>query len=176
MAKWCVLAVIGLLLVVIGVREDGVKELLAVEDGYRESTESWAGVLSPLMFRRHVVAPATRIVAALRSRYPTVPVIGFPRLSGTLLRIYAESGVQGIGIDTATDPALAAQLVPKEIALQGNLDPVALLAGGPTLEAETRSILEAMRGRPHVFNLGHGILPPTPPEHVAALVKLVRQG
>ena len=139
--------------------------------------DSWAGVLSPALFRAHVIAPARRIVQALRAERPGVRVIGFPRLAGTMLAEYAEAtGVDCVAMDTATDPVRAAASVPSRIALQGNLDPLALLAGGAALEREVRGILAAMRGRPHVFNLGHGILQQTPTEHVAALVHLVRNG
>ena len=137
--------------------------------------DSWAGVLSPSLFRAHVTAPARRIVGALRLRYPEVPIIGFPRLAGVMLADYAVlAGVNGIGMDTAMDPGRAQWLVPKRTALQGNLDPMALLAGGRAMRDEASSILLAMRGRPFVFNLGHGIVPQTPPEHVSALVELVR--
>jgi uroporphyrinogen decarboxylase len=78
-------------------------------------------------------------------------------------------------MDTATDPALVGRMVPPGVALQGNLDPLALLAGGDALTGQADAILAAMRGRPFVFNLGHGIVPPTPPEHVAALVEHVRR-
>ena len=77
-------------------------------------------------------------------------------------------------MDTSMDPRWAAQAVPPTMALQGNLDPQALVAGGAALEAEARSILAAMRGRPYVFNLGHGIVPQTPPEHVTALMRILR--
>ncbi len=137
--------------------------------------DSWAGVLSPALFRAHVTAPARRIVGAVRARYPALPIIGFPRLAGTMLGDYAVmSGADGIGMDTATDPARAQWLVPSRTALQGNLDPMALLAGGAALRDEANGILLAMRGRPFIFNLGHGIVPQTPPEHVAALTELVR--
>jgi uroporphyrinogen decarboxylase len=137
--------------------------------------DSWAGVLSPGLFRTHVTAPARRIVGALRLRYPSVPIIGFPRLAGVMLGDYAVlAGTDGVGIDTAMDPARAQWLVPKRTALQGNLDPMALLAGGPAMRDEASAILLAMRGRPFVFNLGHGIVPQTPPDHVAALVEQVR--
>jgi uroporphyrinogen decarboxylase len=137
--------------------------------------DSWAGTLPPALFRRHVIAPTARIVAALAARYPEVPVIGFPRLAGMLLGPYAEAtAVQGLGLDTAADPAQAARLVPARVALQGNLDPLALVAGGAAMAEGARAILAAMRGRPFVFNLGHGVLPETPPEHVAALGALVR--
>ncbi len=137
--------------------------------------DSWAGVLSPSLFRAHVTAPTRRIVGALRLRYPGVPIIGFPRLAGVMLGDYAVlAGTDGVGMDTAMDPARAQWLVPKRTALQGNLDPMALLAGGRAMRDEANAILLAMRGRPFVFNLGHGIVPQTPPDHVAALVEQVR--
>ena len=138
--------------------------------------DSWAGVLSPSLFRTHCVAPATRIVAALRQRHPGVPILGFPRLAGMMAREYATTGVNGIGVDTGSDIASVAALVPPHIAVQGNLDPLALVAGGAAMANETRPILDAMRGRPFIFNLGHGIVPQTPPDHVAALLELVRAG
>ena len=137
--------------------------------------DSWAGVLSPTLFRRHVIAPTLRIATALRVRHPGVKLIGFPRLAGWMLGPYAQqTGLDAVGMDTATDPAAAARAVPPRIALQGNLDPLALAAGGVVLAEETATVLAAMRGRPFVFNLGHGIVPHTPPEHVADLVALVR--
>jgi len=102
-------------------------------------------------------------------------VIGFPRLAGLAIGRYAaETGVDAVGMDTSVDPALAAGLVPSRVALQGNLDPLALVAGGDGMERDIAAILAALRGRPHIFNLGHGIVPYTPPEHVQALVDLVR--
>ena len=137
--------------------------------------DSWAGILSPGLFRRHVVEPARVIVQALRARHD-VPVIGFPRLAGMMLGEYAtRTGVNGVGMDTACDPVQAGAAVPAHVALQGNLDPLALLAGGSALAEQARAILDAMRGRPHIFNLGHGILQQTPPEHVAELIGLVRR-
>ena len=137
--------------------------------------DSWAGVLPPALFRAHVIDPAARIVGALRDRYPDVPVIGFPRLGGLLIAEYAlATGVQGLALDTTVDPALASRLIPGPVALQGNLDPLALEAGGAPMIEAARNILAAMRGRPFVFNLGHGIVPSTPPAHVAALMDLLR--
>jgi len=136
--------------------------------------DSWAGVLSPSLFRTHVVAPTRRIVGALRQRFPAVPIIGFPRLAGVMLAEYAATGANAIGLDTGMDPVRAASMLPPGIALQGNLDPMALVAGGDAMLREVGSVLGAMRGRPFVFNLGHGIVPQTPPEHVAALVAAVR--
>jgi uroporphyrinogen decarboxylase len=138
--------------------------------------DSWAGVLAPALFRAHVIAPAAAIAATLRRRHPEVPVIGFPRLAGMMLGEYARmSGMQGIGVDTAAEPRLAAAALPPAVAFQGNLDPLALAAGGAALAEAAHAILSAMRGRPFIFNLGHGIVPQTPAEHVAELVRLVRQ-
>ena len=137
--------------------------------------DSWAGILSPALFRAYVIVPTARIVAGLRERHPEIPIIGFPRLAGMLMGEYASTAkVQAVGMDSSCDPALSAAQVPKDVALQGNLDPLALVAGGVAMQTETRSILAAMRGRPHIFNLGHGIVPETPPEHVAQLVQAVR--
>jgi uroporphyrinogen decarboxylase len=137
--------------------------------------DSWAGLLSPRLFREHVIAPTARIVTALKAQFPDVPIIGFPRLAGHLASVYAiETGVDALGLDSSADPALVAPLLPDEVALQGNLDPLALVAGGPGMATEVDSILQALRGRPHIFNLGHGVLPHTPMAHVAALVEQVR--
>ncbi len=137
--------------------------------------DSWAGLLSPAGFEKHVIRPTARIVASLRSRYPEIPIIGFPRLAGTMAPAYAErTGVSTMGVDTAADLSVLRRLVPQTVGLQGNLDPFALLAGGQVMEEEACSILQAMKGHPFIFNLGHGVMPPTRPEHVAALVDLIR--
>jgi uroporphyrinogen decarboxylase len=136
--------------------------------------DSWAGVLSPSLFRAHCVAPAKRIVAALKARHPRVPVVGFPRLAGVMTRDYVATGVDGVGVDTGSDIDVVASMLPSYVAVQGNLDPLAVVAGGSAMAAEVAPILQAMRGRPFIFNLGHGIVPQTPPDHVAALLELVR--
>jgi uroporphyrinogen decarboxylase len=138
--------------------------------------DSWAGVLSPSLFRAHCITPAARIVAALRARHPGVPIIGFPRLAGVMIADYAAAGVDAVGVDTGSDIGVVADMVPARMAVQGNLDPLALVAGGVAMEAEVSAIMDAMRGRPFVFNLGHGIVPQTPPEHVTGLLELVRAG
>jgi len=138
--------------------------------------DTWAGLLPPSEFITHVTEPATQIVEALNRRFPDVPVIGFPRLAGMYAGTYAErTGVDGVGLDTGTDPALAAVSVPEQVAIQGNLDAIALIAGGAAMRKQVDGILDAMRGRPHIFNLGHGILPQTPPDHVAELVASIRE-
>jgi uroporphyrinogen decarboxylase len=137
--------------------------------------DSWAGLLPPSLFRRLVIEPTARIAAAIKERYPHVPLIGFPRLAGLMLAPYAMSaGVDAVGLDTTAEPTLAADAVPPSVALQGNLDPLALLAGGPGMLDEAIGIASALRGRAHVFNLGHGVLPETPPAHVADLVRGLR--
>ena len=137
--------------------------------------DSWAGVLSPRLFARHVIEPTRRIVEAVRARHPGTPVIGFPRLAGVLVGAYAvRTGVDAVALDTGAELSVAAGLVPATVATQGNLDPLSVVAGGEAMAAEVRGVLDGARGRPHVFNLGHGIVPQTPPEHVAALVRQVR--
>jgi uroporphyrinogen decarboxylase len=137
--------------------------------------DTWAGVLAPSQFRRYVIEPARRIVAALREQFPDLPVIGFPRMAGLSVAAYAhETGVNAVGLDTATDLTQVLPLLPHSVAAQGNLDPLAVVAGGAAMARETAAILTAIRGRPGIFNLGHGIVPQTPPEHVTALLELVR--
>ncbi len=137
--------------------------------------DTWAGILPPSQFQRYVIEPATAIIAELHQRYPSVPIIGFPRLAGMMISDYATgTGVDGVGIDTSMELATAARLLPSRVAMQGNLDPLALVAGGSALHQETTRILQTAKGRPFVFNLGHGIVPQTPPEHVALLVEQVR--
>ena len=137
--------------------------------------DSWAGSLAPAEFERWVVAPTARIVSALKARHPGVPVIGFPKGAGGKLPGYArESGVDAIGLDETVDPSWAAKSLPPDLPVQGNLDPLALIAGGAALETAVRTIISAFEDRPHVFNLGHGILPDTPIAHVEQLLELVR--
>ena len=139
--------------------------------------DSWAGLLAPPLFDAHVIRPALRIVAGLAALHPGVPVIGFPRLAGAALGPYAAgSGVAAVGVDTGTALGFARGAVGEKMALQGNLDPLAVLAGGAGLAAAVDAVLTAGRGGPFVFNLGHGILPATPVAHVEALVRQVRAG
>ena len=137
--------------------------------------DSWAGSLSPAQFERWVIEPNARIVEGLRARHPRVPIIGFPKGAGGKLAAYARgTGVDAMGIDETVDPEWADAVLPPAMPVQGNLDPLVLIAGGAGLESAVRAIISAFADRPHVFNLGHGILPDTPIGHVAALIDLVR--
>jgi len=149
--------------------------------------DTWAGALPPAEVTAWVTRPVARIVAAIRSRHPGIPILAFPRgVSGQTLKSFlAETGLgdgsgpSGVSLGTAADLAEtskglgAANLSP---VTQGNLDPLALVAGGGALEQGVRAVLKATAGRPHIFNLGHGIVPQTPPEHVGRLMDLVRRG
>jgi uroporphyrinogen decarboxylase len=138
--------------------------------------DSWSGSLAPAQFERWVIAPTARIVAALKEGHPGVPMIGFPKGAGAKLAAYArETGVDAIGLDETVDPAWAAAALPPDLPLQGNLDPLALLAGGEALETSVGRILSSLAGRPHIFNLGHGIIKETPISHVERLLALVRE-
>jgi len=139
--------------------------------------DSWAGSLSPEQFERWVIAPTARIVAVLKERHEGVPVIGFPKGAGGKLAAYArETAVDAISLDETVDPVWAARELPAGLPLQGNLDPLALLAGGEAMGSAVRRILDAFAGRPHIFNLGHGILQETPIENVEQLIALVKGG
>ena len=137
--------------------------------------DSWAGSLAPAEFERWVIAPTARIVEAFRARHPDTPIIGFPKGAGGKLRAYAdETGVDAIGLDETVDPRWAARELPAGLPVQGNLDPLALIAGGDRLRSAVELILDAFADRPHIFNLGHGIQQTTPIEHVEELVALVK--
>ncbi len=138
--------------------------------------DSWAGSLAPDQFERWVIAPTARIVSALKARHPEVPIIGFPKGAGAKLPAYArETGVDALGLDETIEPEWAARELPQTLPLQGNLDPLALLAGGAALEKAVGRILSCFEGRPHIFNLGHGIIKETPIAHVEHLLELVRR-
>ncbi len=137
--------------------------------------DSWAGSLAPAEFERWVIAPNAAITDRIKARFPETPVIGFPKGSGEKLPAYArETGVHAVGIDETIDPLWAAKELPAGLPVQGNLDPLLLLAGGAELERQTLRVLDAFADRPHVFNLGHGIGQFTPIEHVEQLLGLVR--
>jgi uroporphyrinogen decarboxylase len=137
--------------------------------------DSWAGVLPGEEFERWCVAPLAAIVSKVRIRAPDTVIIAFPRGAGASLdKIVKVAGLSAIGLDTAASARVASQTLPSRLALQGNLDPIALLAGGASLDEGIDHVLADFAGRPHVFNLGHGILPETPIENVERLVRRVR--
>ena len=137
--------------------------------------DSWAGSLAPDQFEKWVIGPNARIVAALKERHPATPVIGFPKGSGEKLPAYArETGVNAIGLDETVDPAWAHDVLPGGMPVQGNLDPLVLMSSPEAVTACAVHILETLRERPHVFNLGHGIGQHTPIANVEALVDAVR--
>ena len=138
--------------------------------------DSWASSLPDSEFDRWVVAPTRRIVREIKARHPALPIIGFPRAVGEKTARYVrETRVDSVSCDTGMSlEAMVALADSEDVVVQGNLDPLLLVAGGLALETRVRQILAAMRGRPFVFNLGHGIVPQTPMEHVARLVDLVR--
>ena len=137
--------------------------------------DSWAGSLAPAEFEQWVIAPTARLVDRIRSRFPNLPVIGFPKGAGGKIAAYArETGVSAIGLDETVDPLWAARELPVSLPVQGNLDPLALLAGGSPLSSNVQRILDAFSARPHIFNLGHGILQDTPIAHVEAMLAMVK--
>jgi uroporphyrinogen decarboxylase len=138
--------------------------------------DSWAGSLPDDQLDSWVVQPTEKIVSALKARYPHIPIIGFPRAVGSNAPDYVRAtGVDAVGCDTSMPLAfMAGELAATGVAIQGNLDPLLLVAGGSGLERRLEAILSTMRGVPFVFNLGHGIVPATPPEHVTRMLEIVR--
>jgi uroporphyrinogen decarboxylase len=138
--------------------------------------DSWAGILPPDQFETWVVAPTQNLVKALRHRHPATPIIGFPRGIGAKIDPYVrQTKVDALGIDETMDLTWVHQALPPGLPVQGNLDPMALIAGGDRLLRCVARISRAVGDRPFVFNLGHGIWPETPIEHVDALLQFVRQ-
>jgi uroporphyrinogen decarboxylase len=136
--------------------------------------DSWAGVLPEPEFGRWVIEPTRRIVAELKKRHPHVPVIGFPRGAGLLYPGYVTgTRVDAVGLDTIV-PMEAARELQSQAAVQGNLDPLMLVAGGNAMAEAVERIRQALGDGPFVFNLGHGVVPETPPDHVAQLAELLR--
>lgn len=139
--------------------------------------ESWALNLDDAAFETQVISPNRRIVEGVRAKVPNAPVIGFPRGAAGNLRRYAEkTGVNALGLDYATPLSFADEFLPKNLPVQGNLDPLRLVIGGKAMESQVIEIKAAFAKRPHIFNLGHGIVPETPIEHVERLVELVKKG
>ena len=137
--------------------------------------ESWAEGLPSDLFQSLVIDPNAALVKRLRSLGVDVPIIGFPRGAATMLESYTRQvDVNGVGLDTAVNPKSVVNAVPEKMAVQGHLDPLLLIAGGEAMDKRVRDILAAYKGRPHIFNLGHGVRPETPIAHVERVVELVR--
>jgi uroporphyrinogen decarboxylase len=137
--------------------------------------ESWAGIFPPEHFVKLVIEPARKIVRALKVKHPGVKVIGFPRLSGLMLGRYArETDVDAVGLDTVVDPVEAIAACPEGMVFQGNFDPLLLKTGGPAMIAGAKRLLSAFEDQKYIFNLGHGITPDVPVEHVEQLLAVIR--
>jgi uroporphyrinogen decarboxylase len=137
--------------------------------------DTWAGVLGPEQFDRWCIQPTQKIVAGVRKQVPDAKIIGFPRGAGLLALPYIENtGVNGIGLDWTFDRKTARAMLQSRVAVQGNVDPLALLAGGAALEREVDDVMTTLSGGPFIFNLGHGILPATPIAHVEQMLRRVR--
>ena len=137
--------------------------------------DTWGGNLGELEFQRWCIEPMAAIVAGVKQIYSDVPIIGFPRNAGVRYqRFIEETGVDGVSLDTSVCLAWARDNLDSNCVLQGNLDPLAVVAGGDRLEVEVKHILATMAGRAFIFNLGHGLIPETPPENVARVVEIIR--
>jgi uroporphyrinogen decarboxylase len=137
--------------------------------------DSWAGVWPEAALRRWCLEPATEIVRRVKAAHPKIPVILFPRGAGLLYEAFAaEAGAEGLSLDTTVPLGWAREQLQGRVTLQGNLDPLLLVAGGAALEAGVAEILKTLGDGPLIFNLGHGITPQVPPEHVEQLVAQVR--
>ena len=137
--------------------------------------DTWAGSLPPESFERWCVRPTEKLVAMLRERKPGTKIIGFPRGAGKNIPRYVdETGVNAVSLESGIDRKFAREQIQSRVPVQGNVDPQILLAGGEELDREVDAVLEAFGNGPHIFNLGHGILPPTPIAHVERMLKRVR--
>ncbi len=137
--------------------------------------DSWAGLLPESQFNRWVIAPTRAIVNKIRETCPEIPIIGFPRAAGVLFEPFIrETGVDGISIDSGVPLDWAASTLQGRCTVQGNLDNQLLIGGGVAMEEAAKRILNTLAGGPFVFNLGHGILPETPPENVARLAAVIK--
>jgi uroporphyrinogen decarboxylase len=137
--------------------------------------DTWAGVLPPSEFQRWSIEPTRRIVEGVRAQVPDAKIIGFPRGAGALLADYVEAvGVDAVSIDWTAGPQMIRERVQSKVAVQGNLDPLVLIAGGAALDRAIDDVLANYAHGRLIFNLGHGILPETPIAHVEQMVRRVR--
>jgi uroporphyrinogen decarboxylase len=151
-----------------------VRQLQAGADAV-QIFDTWAGILGPEEFARWCIEPTRRIIEIVRGKVPGAKIIGFPRGAGTSILRYAEHvPVDAVALDWMIDRDFARDHIQNRVAVQGNLDPLGLVAGGDTLDRAVDCVLEAFAGRPFIFNLGHGIVPETPIAHVERVLKRVR--
>ena len=139
--------------------------------------DSWAGSLKGADFDTYALQPAKRIIAALKARHPDTPIIAFPRQAGeNYIGFAKKTGADCVALDNSVSADWAARHVQKDGCVQGNLAPDHMVKGGEALHSETRRIVQAFSGGPHIFNLGHGITPDADPDNVAAMIRAVREG
>jgi uroporphyrinogen decarboxylase len=139
--------------------------------------DSWAGSLKGQDFQDFAVEPARRIIAELKARHPGLPIIAFPREAGEGYIGFARAtGADCVALDNSVTPEWAAEHVQVDGCVQGNLDPIHMVTGGPALDEAVRHVVRAFSGGPHIFNLGHGITPDADPENVARMIAVVREG
>jgi uroporphyrinogen decarboxylase len=137
--------------------------------------DTWGGILPPREFDRWVVEPTRRVVEGIRKQVPGAKIIGFPRGAGAMLPSFVErTGVDAVSIDWTAEPGFVREKVQNKVAVQGNLDPLLLIAGGAALDQGVDDVLKNFSGGRHIFNLGHGITPEAPIAHVEQMVKRVR--
>ena len=137
--------------------------------------DSWAGSLKGDDFNKYALEPARKIIAALKAAHPEVPVIAFPREAGPAYEGFAKTvGADCLALDTKVDLKWAADVLQKDSCVQGNLDPKLMVEGGERLVSETKRIVKALSGGPHIFNLGHGITPDADPENVHVMLEAIR--
>jgi uroporphyrinogen decarboxylase len=137
--------------------------------------DTWAGVLGPEQFDRWCIAPTQKVVEGVRRQMPRAKIIGFPRGAGAMALPYVEmTGVSAIGVDWTFERAIARDALQSRVPVQGNVDPLALLAGGAALDREVDDVLRYLGEGPLIFNLGHGIIPDTPIAHVERMLKRIR--
>lgn len=137
--------------------------------------DSWGGLLPVSLFDQYVIQPTRQIVEIIQQKYPNVPIIGLPRLAGNKLQSYIDgTKLKTIGIDQTADISLLNKTIDSEIAFQGNIDPLCLLHNQNILKQEVHNLCLELKNRRHILNLGHGVLPTTPVEHVYELVNTVR--
>lgn len=137
--------------------------------------DSWAGALDAESFEKYSIEPIKKIISLVREKYPDIPIIGFPKGAGTgLIKFAKQTGITAIGLDSQTHPQWAAQNLQSLIPVQGNLDPMMLMAGGEKMQKAAALIMENFASKPYIFNLGHGIHKDTPIAHVEKLVETLR--